>query len=566
MQIQILPALRTLFMVMISTLALVLYSTSASAQYSSYFVANLDGAQQGTSSPGTAFGRVTIDDTNPMNIMVRISISYSGLQAGATTIHVYGPPIVSEPPPPRFVVQTSGGTSGFVRNQNFTIPEAEAADAQALRAGLFYFIVNTTLYPQGEIRGQILLNNPFVGTLNGAQHNNSSTGAGYTHISLNASETRMMVFLKYSFINNGQSASLYGAPGMFKDLGAPDLGGGPGANFGEYYDKLFEVTPQEVALMKTNGFFGYVSAANANHNILGRIQAPGRGRRRSDFDGDGSTDIAVFRHDDAIWYALQSSNSVVTYNYWGLRGDEIIAADYDGDGQTDRAVFRAAGVIDNEPVENVWLIEPSSTYDPGAPGNNLRIEFFGLAGDVRLPHDYDGDGQTDVAVWRPQNGDWYIMQSSTRTFREQHFGQEGDKPMPGDYDGDHKTDLAVFRAPTLYILRSSDGGVQYVTLEAGQPEPRDYDGDGTVDIAVIQSVNGEATWRIRQSSNGALVVVTHGLFSDSHVPADYDGDGKTDLAGWRSSDATWRILQSSNGQVRVVNFGLLYDVLIPGGL
>ena len=34
-------------------------------------------------------------------------------------------------------------------------------------------------------------------------------------------------------------------------------------------------------------------------------------------------------------------------------------------------------------------------------------------GDVATPGDYDGDSATDIAVWRPLTGSWYIVNSST---------------------------------------------------------------------------------------------------------------------------------------------------------
>ena len=56
---------------------------------------------------------------------------------------------------------------------------------------------------------------------------------------------------------------------------------------------------------------------------------------------------------------------------------------------------------------------------------------WGNAGDVPTPKDFDGDGKTDMAVYRPSTGYWYLLNSSTDngTWGAFQWGDPNDLPV-----------------------------------------------------------------------------------------------------------------------------------------
>jgi Ricin-type beta-trefoil lectin domain-like/Fibronectin type III domain/PQQ enzyme repeat len=257
----------------------------------------------------------------------------------------------------------------------------------------------------------------------------------------------------------------------------------------------------------------------------------------------------IFRPSEGAWYSL-SNSGIPVIQQWGLPNDVPVLADYDGDGQKDLAVWR--------PSQSNWHILPSRN------ASTPIIQQWGLPGDIPVPGDYDGDADTDFAVWRPSNGTWYVLPTTGGTAPVvQQWGLPGDTPVPGDFDGDGKADFAVWRPANgvWYIIPSSNPStpiVQQWGLPGDIPVPGDYDGDGKTDFAVWRPANG--VWYIIPSGNSGIPILQQwGLPGDIPVPGDYAGTGKTGLAVWRPSGGTWQIMATATTNPQAIQWGLPDD-------
>jgi hypothetical protein len=178
--------------------------------------------------------------------------------------------------------------------------------------------------------------------------------------------------------------------------------------------------------------------------------------------------------------------------------------------------------------------------------------------------DFDADSEKDLTVWRPVEGNWYIVFSATGTWTRTQWGLPGDIPVPADYDGDGKTDLAVWRphAGTWYIINRATSTFTFTIRQWGLPGdvpvPGDYDGDGKTDLAVWRPRQGN--WYVINSSMNTSTVYQWGLPGDIPVPGDYDGDGETDFAVWRPVEGNWYIVFSATGTWTRTQWGLPGDV------
>jgi hypothetical protein len=188
----------------------------------------------------------------------------------------------------------------------------------------------------------------------------------------------------------------------------------------------------------------------------------------------------------------------------------------------------------NEPLSrntgSIW--NPFAAPVP-TPTPQLSREY--LYAGSRLLAQVDANAQeappADLAVWRPSTGGWWVMGGQWSQQVTQNWGTTSDEPVEGDYDGDGKTDFAVWRKTASspgagdqgnwYIVKSSTGTTEQYPF--GQlndiPAQADFDGDGKTDSALYRPSEGK--WYIRLNGGASVTIQQFGLSTDAVAPADY---------------------------------------------
>jgi len=222
-----------------------------------------------------------------------------------------------------------------------------------------------------------------------------------------------------------------------------------------------------------------------------------------DFNGDGTSDIAIFRESSGLWAIRGLSRC-----YFGRDGDLTEAGDYDGDDTTEIGIFRGSS--------GLWAIR------------GITRTYFGRDEDIPVSGDYDGDGSCDIGIFRPASGLWAI-----RAVSRCYFGTSGDTAVHGDYDGDGSEEEGIFRpASGLWAIRGVTR--MYFGSLSDQAVPGDYDSTGSWKPGIFRQSSG--LW--------AVCGVTRcyfGTTGDLPLTADYDGDSTDDIVLFRNTSGLWAI-------------------------
>ncbi len=206
----------------------------------------------------------------------------------------------------------------------------------------------------------------------------------------------------------------------------------------------------------------------------------------------------------------------------------IESGDYNGDGTSDIGVYR--------PSSGLWAIR------------DVTRAYWGKAGgsDIPIPGDYNADGTSNIAAYRPSAGYWFIK-DLTKVF----WGKAGDIPVPGDYNGNGSSDIGVYRPSSgLWAIRGVSRA--YWGKAGDVPVPGDYDGNGSAAIAAYRPSSGY--WFIKD-----LTRAYWGKAGDIPAAADYNIDGTTDIGVFRPSTGLWVVRSLTR-----TYWGKEVDIPVPG--
>jgi hypothetical protein len=324
---------------------------------------------------------------------------------------------------------------------------------------------------------------------------------------------------------------------------------------------------------------GNVSLTRRAWDLLANSNAAAVTHVRGDSNGDGRADVtALFDQGfgrTAVWNVTSAGTGfhpgVIGWDTGEGAGFALyrirpVQGDFDGDGKTDLAIFR------EDSGRQIWLyklVSDGNRYDAmpaswtsGPNGKPLNITRT-MAGDV------DGDGRSDIVVQNPGAADDWEASVFTAaggfaqpiSWAKSGTGNPwtGSAPLLADIDGDHKADLVSMRnlggcrtvvdfykstgtsfaAPTQIY----DSGAGNYCWENSKPVVADTDGDGRDDIVALYQYGAgdagmtDAGLTVFHSTGTALTQSSwwrsrtdFDLSRTTLSAGDFNGDGKEDAA------------------------------------
>ncbi|HJQ38284.1 MAG TPA: SBBP repeat-containing protein [Thermoanaerobaculia bacterium] len=202
-------------------------------------------------------------------------------------------------------------------------------------------------------------------------------------------------------------------------------------------------------------------------------------------------------------------------------------------------------------VRNEFLLRNSNSTG----GPDLVVP-LGQPGDLPVAGDWDADDVTDVGVFRPETGQFFLrlrIDGQLEIVTVSFPGGKADLPVAGDWDGDGFDTVGVFRnggrTGQQFLLTNAratenqfpDSEIVFSAGEAGDlPLAGDWNGDGRDTIGLFRP-STSAFIQMDDLSATAVRSFPFGIAGDLPLAGDWDGDARDDVAVFRPSDRTMHL-------------------------
>jgi hypothetical protein len=185
-----------------------------------------------------------------------------------------------------------------------------------------------------------------------------------------------------------------------------------------------------------------------------------------DWDGSGDTQLGLFQPSTLRWHLDLNNNRAVDdctidacHGPFGAVSDIAIAGKWNS-GRHRIGVF--------QPSTGRWHLDRNADgdFDSCKSDRCIQLRNF-LPGDLPVVGDWSGEGRTQLGLYRPSTGEWFLDESGNRAWdgcrRDrcvEDFGSAGGLPVAGDWDGSGKSKIGVWRPSTgQWFLDLNGNGV-----------------------------------------------------------------------------------------------------------
>jgi hypothetical protein len=166
--------------------------------------------------------------------------------------------------------------------------------------------------------------------------------------------------------------------------------------------------------------------------------------------------------------------------------------------------------------------------------------------------DWDCDGVDTPGLYRQTDGLVYLSNTNSLTNADIEFifGIAGDIPIAGDFNGDGCDTVSVFRNGHVFIINQlgADGGALFADFDyffgdpGDTPFTGDFDNDGIDELGLFRETTGLAYFALAHPTGGAIVADEEfffGLAGDRVVADDWTNDGTDTVGIFRASDGSF---------------------------